>query len=258
MSKKAIILSIGIVLVLVLIGVVLAGVIGNATNQVKHPIATIKIEGYDEPIVAELYPEEALNTVKNFITLANNGFYNGLIIHRVEKDFVIQGGDPNGDGTGGPTLSAIDNSIEKGSDADTKYSINGEFSKNGYNNKIKHERGVLSMARSSYSAELVKEGYNSAGSQFFICLEDAPSLNDAYAPFGKVISGMETADKISEVKLAVEKDKDTGEEKQTSKPEKDVVISSITIDTKGVEYEKPEVHKAFDYSAWYLKKYYGM
>jgi len=257
MSKKTIILIVSITIVVILIGLVLAGVIGKAINKVDHPIATIKIEGYDEPIVAELYPEYALNTVKNFITLANNEFYNGLIIHRVVKNFVIQGGAPNGDGTGGPTLNAIDKNIEKGSDADTNYSIKGEFLKNGYDNKLKHERGVLSMARSSYSAELTEEGYNSAGSQFFICTKDAPNLNTAYAGFGKVISGMETVDKISEVKLAVKKDEQTGEETQTEKPETDVKIESITIDTHGVEYGKPEVQKAFDYSSWYLKKYYG-
>lgn len=124
MSKKSIIMIILIILITSIIGVVLYGVIGKETNEVKHPIATITIEGYDEPIVAELYPEYALNTVKNFVTLANNGFYNGLIIHRVEKDFVIQGGDPKGDGSGGPTLSAIDSSIEKGSSQDKEYAIN--------------------------------------------------------------------------------------------------------------------------------------
>ena len=114
------------------------------------------------------------------------------------------------------------------------------------------------MARSSFSSDLVQEGYNSAGSQFFICLADAPSLNGLYAGFGKVISGMETVDKIAEVELAVEKDEQTGEEVKTSKPKTDVIISSITIDTKGVQYEKPEIKEAFDYSAWYMKKYYGM
>jgi len=86
--------------------------------------ATIKFEGYEEPVIVELYPDQALNTVKNFIALSNGGFYDGLIIHRIEKDFVIQGGDPEGTGSGWPTLSAIDSSIEKGSDADKKYSIN--------------------------------------------------------------------------------------------------------------------------------------
>ena len=114
------------------------------------------------------------------------------------------------------------------------------------------------MARSDYSAEVMQEGYNSAGSQFFICLKDAPTLNGAYAAFGKVISGMETVDKISEVKLAVDKDEETGTETQTTKPETDVVINKITVDTKGKDYGMPETHEAFDYSSWYLKRYYGM
>ena len=261
MNKKAIII-VAIAAIVVLIGLVLVGIIGNATNKIENPIATIKVEGYDEPIVIELYPDKAPNTVNNFITLANNGFYNGVIIHRVEKDFVIQTGDPEGNGTGGPTFSAIDSSIEKGSDADKQYSIVGEFTKNGYKNDLKHQRGVVSMARSSYAAEIIQEGFNSAGSQFFICLNDAPSLNGLYAAFGKVISGMETVDKISEVELGedVTTNEETGEEtrKKTTKPAQDVVISSVTVDTKGARYEAPKVQEAFDYSAWYFSKYYGM
>lgn len=258
MNKKSIIMIIAIIIVLLLIGTVLFGVIGKMTKTYENPVATIKVEGYDEPIVVELYPDQALNTVKNFIKLANNEFYNGLIVHRVEKDFVIQTGDPKGTGQGGPTLSAIDSSVEKDSTADKEYSINGEFSKNGYDNNLKHERGVISMARTDYSAEVLEEGYNSAGSQFFICLKDTPSLNGSYAAFGRVISGMETVDKISEVELAVEKDEKTGTETKTSKPAEDVIISSIIVDTKGVDYGTPETHDVFDYSTWYMKRYYGI
>ena len=258
MNKKTFIMAVAIIILLVLIGLVLVGIIGKMTNKIENPIATIKIEGYDEPIVAELYPEYALNTVKNFIALANGEFYDDLIIHRVEKDFVIQGGDPNGDGSGGPSMSDIDKSIEKGSDKDKKYSINGEFIKNGYDNPLNHERGVLSMARSSYQAELLEEGYNSAGSQFFIMLSNSPNLNGTYTGFGKVISGMETVDAIANVELGVDKNEEDGTETQTTKPAKDVVISSIRVDTKGVEYGKPEVHEAFDYSSWYMKRYYGL
>ena len=114
------------------------------------------------------------------------------------------------------------------------------------------------MARLSYSSDLLEEGYNSAGSQFYICLSDTPNLNGEYAGFGKVISGMETVDKISQVELAVDKDEKTGKETPTSKPKEDVKISSIKVDTKGIEYGMPKVHEAFDYSAWYMKKYYGM
>lgn len=258
MNKKQIIMIIAIMAIVVLIGLVVFGVIGKMTEKYENPIATIKFEGYEEPVVVELYPGQALNTVKNFIALSNGGFYDGLIIHRIEEDFVIQGGDPEGTGSGGPTLSAIDSSIEKGSDADKRYSINGEFVKNGYDNTLKHERGVISMARSSYGTELLKEGYNSAGSQFYITLSDTPNLNGDYAGFGKVISGMDTVDKISKVELGVNKNEQTGEETPTSKPKEDVKISEIRVDTKGVDYGKPEVHEAFDYSAWYMKKYYGM
>ncbi len=259
MNKKTIIIIVAIIIVIILLGGVTFGVVGKATAKVDHPIAEIIVEGYDTPIIIELYPEYAPNTVRNFIALANGGFYNNLIVHRVEKNFVIQTGDPEGNGTGGPTLSAIDNSIEKESTADKEYAINGEFDKNGFKNTLKHERGIVSMARSSYSAEVVKEGYNSAGSQFYICLNDAPSLNALYAGFGRVISGMEeTVDKIAEVELAVEKNEETGTETKTSKPAKDVVIKEVKVDTHGIDYGMPETHDAFDYSSWYMKKYYGI
>lgn len=129
MKKNQIVIIIGIIVAIILIGLILFGIIGKMTEKYENPIATIKFEGYEEPVVVELYPGQALNTVKNFIALSNGGFYDGLIIHRVEKDFVIQGGDPEGTGSGGPTLSAIDSSIEKGSDADKKYSINRRICK---------------------------------------------------------------------------------------------------------------------------------
>ena len=235
MKNKIVLMVIAIIILIILMGTVVIGIVGNFKGVKDNPIATITIEGYETPIVVELYPQIAPNTVNNFITLANNGFYNGLIIHRVEKNFVIQTGDPEGNGSGGPKFSSLDKK-----------------------NTLKHERGVISMARFSYSGEVIREGYNSAGSQFFICQKDAPSLNGLYAGFGKVISGMETVDKISEVELHVDKNEETGEETKTSKPEKDIVISSITVDTKGLEYNKPETQEPFDYTSWYMKKYYGI
>ena len=136
--------------------------------------ALIKVKGYGE-IELELYEEYAPITVKNFVKLANNGFYNGLIFHRVIKGFMIQGGCPNGNGMGGPG-----------------YTIKGEFSSNGVNNPLKHTRGVISMARAMNP--------NSAGSQFFIMHQDAPHLDGQYASFGKVIRGIEVVDKIAESK----------------------------------------------------------
>ena len=166
------------------------------------PLATITVDGYGV-MEAELYPEIAPNTVNNFIDLANKGFYNNLKFHRVIKNFMIQGGDPKGDGTGGPG-----------------YSIEGEFTSNGFANSLKHTKGVLSMAR-------LGEDPNSAGSQFFIVTKEAAHLDGDYAAFGKVISGLDVLEKIENVKTSNEK------------PKEDVVIKSITVDTKGITYKEP-------------------
>lgn len=168
------------------------------------PVATIKVKDFGT-IKAELYPDKAPNTVNNFISLANSGFYDGLIFHRVIEGFMNQGGDPDGVGTGGPG-----------------YSIKGEFSNNGYtNNDLKHTAGVLSMARANDP--------DSAGSQFFIMPEEASYLDGDYAAFGKVIEGMDVVEAINSV-----------ETNSNDKPLKDVVIESITVDTKGINYKEPE------------------
>lgn len=175
----------------------------KAISSEDYPIVTITMED-DSKIVAELYPDKAPNTVNNFISLINKGFYDGLIFHRVIPDFMIQGGDPNGNGTGDPG-----------------YSIKGEFSENGFENDLKHERGVLSMARSQMP--------DSAGSQFFIMVADAPHLDGEYAPFGKVIDGMDKVDEI----VSVERD-------DADKPLKEIKMKKVTVDTKGIEYEEPK------------------
>ena len=175
----------------------------NTTKENKDlPVATITVDGYGI-IKAELYPEIAPNTVNNFIDLSSKGFYDNLKFHRIIKDFMIQGGDPKGNGTGGPG-----------------YSIEGEFASNGVANSLKHTKGVLSMARS--------QNPNSAGSQFFIMTKEAPHLDGEYAAFGKVISGLDVLDKIESVK--------TG---SNDKPKEDVIIKSITVDTKGIKYKEP-------------------
>lgn len=170
----------------------------------NNPIVTFEMADGDKFYV-ELYPDVAPNTVNNFISLVKKGFYNGLTFHRVISGFMIQGGDPKGNGTGGPG-----------------YTIRGEFAKNGFKtNNLKHTRGVLSMARSMMP--------NSAGSQFFIMHEDAPHLDGQYAAFGKVIEGMEVVDKIADVNVDY-----------NDKPLTDVVIKEVTVDTAGEEYEEPE------------------
>ncbi|MCE5235037.1 MAG: peptidylprolyl isomerase [Eubacteriales bacterium] len=164
--------------------------------------ATIVVKDFGA-IELELYPDLAPETVKNFVSLARAGFYDGLIFHRVIPGFMVQGGDPLGDGTGGPG-----------------YFITGEFAANGFENPISHERGVISMARR-------QRPYNSAGSQFFIMHQDYTGLDGEYAAFGRVTSGIEVVDLIA----AVETDKD-------DKPLADVVIESITVD--GPELAEPE------------------
>ncbi len=169
----------------------------------SNPIVTIEMESGDI-MKAELYPEIAPNTVNNFISLINKGFYDGVIFHRVINGFMIQGGDPDGIGTGGPG-----------------YSIKGEFSHNGFKNDLKHEPGVLSMARSMMP--------NSAGSQFFIMHKTSPHLDGEYAAFGKVIEGLDIVDKIA-----------TTDTDYMDKPLTPQVMKKVTVDTAGVDYPEPE------------------
>ena len=168
----------------------------------QNPIVTIEMEN-GGIMKAELYPEVAPNTVNNFISLINKGFYNGIIFHRVIPGFMIQGGDPKGQGIGGPG-----------------YSIKGEFTQNRFKNDLKHNRGVLSMARTMNP--------NSAGSQFFIMVEKAPHLDGAYAAFGKVIEGMEVADAIVNTRTDA-----------MDKPLADQRMKTVTVETFGVEYAEP-------------------
>ena len=173
----------------------------------SNPIFTITMED-GRVMKGELYPEKAPNTVNNFISLANKGFYDGKIFHRVIPGFMIQGGCPNGNGMGGPG-----------------YEIDGEFAANGFKqNDIVHTTGVLSMARTMAP--------NSAGSQFFIMVAPAEHLDGQYAAFGKITEGEQIAIDISRVSRNFLNDR----------PKKDVVIGSIRVDTLGVEYPAPETH----------------
>ena len=170
----------------------------------SNPIVTITMVSGDV-IKAELYPEIAPNTVNNFISLINHNFYDGVIFHRVIRGFMLQGGDPDGNGTGGPG-----------------YSIKGEFSSNGFKNDLQHTPGVLSMARTMIP--------DSAGSQFFIMHKAAPHLDGEYAAFGKVIEGMEVVNKIAEMPTDY-----------MDRPLEDQVMKTVTVDTFGVEYPEPEI-----------------
>lgn len=174
-----------------------------AKNFEKNPIVTFTMENGDT-IRAELYPDIAPNTVNNFISLIQKGYYDGLIFHRVIRGFMIQGGCPDGTGMGGPG-----------------YQIKGEFTQNGFENSLKHTEGVLSMARAMDP--------DSAGSQFFIMHKKAPHLDGAYAAFGKVTEGMDVVNRIAETATDY-----------SDRPYENQVMESVTVDTFGVEYPEPE------------------
>ncbi len=169
----------------------------------QNPVVTFTMENGDV-MKAELYPDVAPNTVNNFVSLVKKGFYDGLIFHRIIAGFMIQGGDPDGTGIGGPG-----------------YSIKGEFNYNGFDNSLKHSRGVLSMARAQHP--------DSAGSQFFIMHANAPHLDGQYAAFGKLIEGEDVLDKIASV--------DTD---YSDRPRKPQVMKTVTVETFGVDYDEPE------------------
>ncbi len=263
---KKIILIILIIAVILGIAFVVYGFYKKETTNIPNPIATIEVEEYGN-IKIELYPDKAPNTVANFIRLANRGFYNGLTFHRTMPDFVIQGGDKNGDGSGSPSLSDIIDGVE----TNEEYNIPGEFIANGYTkNTLKHTKGVISMARKDYSqiSSLTEYGYNSAGSQFFIMTEDTTSLDGLYAAFGQVIEGMDVVEKISKTEvyyrsseLEEEEKAPTDEEGNTIEsdtPKTPPVIKSITVETYGVDYGIPKTVEVFDYNTWLMQQYGGL
>ena len=251
---KNIIWIIALILVIVLIGVVAYGYYQKATMEVKNPIATMEVENFGT-IKMELYPDLAPETVANFVTLANRGFYDGLTFHRIVKDFMIQGGDPNGDGSGSAKIADLKDGGE-----DTEYTIKGEFFANGVDNNLKFEEGVLAMARSdytSYSSALAEESYNSGSSQFFIMTKESSSLNGYYTSFGKVIEGLDVVHQIEnvEVKAAESEDGTTDENAEVSTPVNPPKITSIRVETYGVDYGLPETLTPFDYMSWMYSQY---
>ncbi len=167
-----------------------------------NPIATIQIDGYED-MTFVLFPDKAPESVNNFIELANSGFYDGLTFHRIVTDFVLQGGDPEGTGIGGPG-----------------YSIKGEFKNNGVDNDLTHQKGAIAMARS--------QDNDSAGSQFYICFDDVKNLDGDYAVFGYMLSGEETLDEINK-----------NISSSSGEPKEELKIKSIKVDTKGKEYSSP-------------------
>ena len=249
---KNILWIIALILVIALVAGVGYGYYKNATMEVTNPVATMEIENYGT-VKIELYPDLAPETVANFITLANRGFYDGLTFHRVVKDFMVQGGDPEGTGQGSAKISDLKDGGE-----DTAYSIKGEFVANGVNNTLKFEEGVIGMARNdytSYSSTLTEESYNSGSSQFFIMTADNTSLNGYYTSFGKVIEGMDVIHNIENVEVKAADDSEETGNTEVSTPVETVTITSIKVETNGVDYGLPETLTPFDYMSWMYQQY---
>ena len=243
---------IALIAIIVLIGIVGYGYYKKSTFKVQNPIATMEVENYGT-IKMELYPEQAPETVSNFIALANRGFYDGTAFHRVVKDFMIQAGSKDGDGTTGAKISDL-----KDNGADEEYTIKGEFLANGITNTMKFEEGTLAMARAdytAYSAGLAEESYNSGCSQFFIMTKNNTSLNGYYTAFGKVIEGLDVVHKIEEVEVTVAEGQEETEGAEVSTPVNKPKVTSIKVETYGIDYGTPSTLTPFDYSSWLYSQY---
>ena len=243
---------VALIAVIVLIGVVGFGYYKKLTFKAENPIVTMEVENFGT-VKMELYPDQAPEAVSNFIALANRGFYDGTTFHRVVKDFMIQSGSKNGDGTTGAKIS----DLKDGGD-EVDYTIKGEFLANNVTNTIKFEEGVLAMARAdytSYAPGLTEESYNSGCAQFFIMTKENPSLNGYYTAFGKVIEGLDVVHKIEEVEVKVAEGQEQTEGAEVSTPVNPPKVTSIRVDTFGVDYGLPNTLEPFDYTSWMYKQY---
>ena len=249
---KKILTIVILILVIAGLGFVGWGYYKKLTMKVQNPVVTMEVENFGT-VKMELYPEQAPNTVNNFVTLVNRGFYNGLTFHRIIEDFMIQGGDKNGDGSGSATLGDL-----RDNGGDDEYTIKGEFVANNVRNTLKFEEGTLAMARSdytSYSPNLKEESYNSGSSQFFIVTKESASLNGYYAGFGKVIEGLDVVHKIEEVEVKAAEGSEETEGAEVSTPVNPPKITSLKVETNGEDYGLPNTLEPFDYTSWMYKQY---
>lgn len=277
---KAIVLGVVIVALVAIIAFIIINAIQMKNKNLPKPVATIEIEEYGT-IKAELYPEFAPNTVKNFIALANNGFYDGLVFHRTIPGFMIQGGDPLGEikekaGSGSASTDYLTNKKdinnydtnekieeEYNKRKNNEYHIKGEFLINDFKqNTLSHEEGVLSMARSDYSQvdrTVAKKGYDSASSQFFIVsstdARNSKALDGSYAAFGKVTEGLDIVKKIAETEVETREQNSEDQTKVADRPVKLPKIKSIRVETFGAKYDLPQTLTPFDINAYMQKKY---
>lgn len=260
-KTKNIIWVIALIAIIVLIGVIGTGYYKKYSYKVDNPIVTMEVEGFGE-IKMELYPEQAPEAVANFIALANNGFYDGTTFHRIIKEFMIQGGQKQETTSenGEETTTSRDATIGelKGIDSHEKYSIKGEFLANKIENTVKFQEGTLAMARADYTQSasgLEEESYNSGCSQFFIMTKENSSLNGYYTGFGKVIEGLEVLHKIEEVEVTKAEGEEDNENAEVSTPVNPPKVTSIKVETYGVDYGYPETLEPFDYMTWLYSQY---
>lgn len=247
-KTKGIIWIIALILIIALIGMVGYGYYRKANWEVKNPIVTIEIQDYGT-IQLELYPEKAPETVANFIALANRGFYDGSTFHRIVKDFMIQGGSKGGDGTTGAKISDLKDGGEE-----KDYTIKGEFLANQVDNTLKMEEGTLAMARSdytSYDSSLTKESYNSQNSQFFITTKANSNINGYYTTFGKVTNGLDVLHAIENTEVKAADDSAESGNTEVSTPVNPPKITSIRVETNGIDYGLPKTLTPFDFISWY-------
>ena len=254
---KTIILVLIAILAIIAIAYTSYGVYKKLTRNIPNPVATIDMGDFGI-IKVELYPDEAPNTVANFIKLANRGYYNEKTFHRTVPDFMIQGGSKNGDGTGNATLGDI-----KENGGTDEYTIKGEFIANEVENGVNLRKGVIAMARQDFSnaasiaenyneyVSLMKNGYNSGSAQFFIMNVDNTDISGLYAGFGTVIEGLDVVDKIANVEVVTRDENEENADKPVNPP----VIKNITVETYGIDYGEPETLVPFDINAWYSEKY---
>ena len=267
---KKIVLCIIVLAIIAAIVLVVVNFTMSKVSKKPNPVVTMEIEGYGT-VKIELYPDKAPNTVKNFIKLAQRGFYNGKGFTDIEDGF-IEGGfneDPNAEAdetnlTPAAKLSNLFDGIEEGKDKD--YAIKGEFIENGFNdNTLSHERGVVSMFRKSYTQyqreiamlqmmgykdeinSLINQMYDSQSSAFFILTKDNTGYNGTYTAFGKVIEGMDIVDKMAAIEVKTTTDEETGETTKTGKPVSVPVIKNVTVETYGVDYGDPETMEMVEF-----------
>ena len=254
-NRKLIILIIVAIVIIALIGVLVYNGVNSIKDETKNPVATFELQDYGT-IKMELYPQYAPNTVANMIALIEAGYYNGKVIYGKDDICLYMARNAEEDSKG-PTISAIDNTVEADSEGDYEYQINGEFVANDFEqNTLRHEKGMISLNRSDYSTYgLTQESYNSGSAQFSVMMQDSSNLNGVYCVFGKVVEGLDILEKIyQEAQVAESED---GEENATAIKEFAVmpVITNATVEKYGVDYGKPEIHEAFDIQAYINELY---